>query len=82
MRRGGPLVYVVLLIGVTAVWGWTFVVVKVAISEYPPLPFLAVRFAIALIAVLILVWARPTCAILGHEVVTARAAKLESSPWQ
>jgi drug/metabolite transporter (DMT)-like permease len=60
VRRGGPLVYVVLLIGVTAVWGWTFVVVKTAISEYPPLSFLAVRFAIALIAVLILVRARPS----------------------
>jgi drug/metabolite transporter (DMT)-like permease len=46
-RRGGPLVYVLLLLGVTAVWGWTFVLVKDAISHYPTLPFLAVRFALA-----------------------------------
>jgi drug/metabolite transporter (DMT)-like permease len=36
-----------LLIGVTAVWGWTFVVVKDATAVYGVLGFLAVRFAIA-----------------------------------
>jgi drug/metabolite transporter (DMT)-like permease len=36
-----------LLIGVTAVWGWTFVVVKDAIALYGVLGFLAVRFAVA-----------------------------------
>jgi drug/metabolite transporter (DMT)-like permease len=36
-----------LLVGVTAVWGWTFVVVKDAVSLLPPLPFLAVRFGVA-----------------------------------
>jgi len=36
-----------LLIGVTAVWGWTFVVVKDAILIYGVLAFLAIRFAIA-----------------------------------
>ena len=39
--------YVALLLCVTAVWGWTFVVVKDAIAEYPVLPFLAIRFLIA-----------------------------------
>ncbi len=37
----------VLLIGVTAVWGLTFVMVRDAIAIYGVIPFLAVRFAIA-----------------------------------
>lgn len=37
----------ILLVGVTAVWGWTFVVVKDAIAAYGVLGFLAIRFAIA-----------------------------------
>jgi len=36
-----------LLLGVVAVWGLTFVVVKDAIAIYGVIPFLAVRFAIA-----------------------------------
>lgn len=39
--------YSLLLVGVTVVWGWTFVVVQDAIVLYGVLPFLAVRFAIA-----------------------------------
>ena len=39
--------YTLLLVGITAVWGWTFVVVQDAIAVYGVLPFLAVRFAIA-----------------------------------
>ena len=41
------LIYTLLLVGVTAVWGWTFVVVQDAIALYGVLPFLAVRFALA-----------------------------------
>ena len=41
------LVYTLLLVGVTAVWGWTFVVVQDAIALYGVLPFLAIRFALA-----------------------------------
>jgi drug/metabolite transporter (DMT)-like permease len=41
------LVFTLLLIGVTAVWGWTFVVVQDAIALYGVLPFLAARFALA-----------------------------------
>lgn len=41
------LLYTLLLVGVTAVWGWTFVVVRDAIALYGVLPFLAVRFALA-----------------------------------
>jgi drug/metabolite transporter (DMT)-like permease len=36
-----------LLLGITATWGWTFVVVKNALAVYAPLPFLAVRFTLA-----------------------------------
>ncbi|HOD80517.1 MAG: threonine and homoserine efflux system [Planctomycetes bacterium ADurb.Bin126] len=41
------LVLSLLLLGVVAVWGWTFVLVKRAIAEFGVVPFLAVRFAIA-----------------------------------
>jgi drug/metabolite transporter (DMT)-like permease len=54
----------VLLTGVTAVWGWTFVVVKRAVSHYGVLPFLGVRF---LLAALIL-WA-----LVGFHFKRARA---------
>ena len=36
-----------LLIGVTAIWGWTFIVVQDAIAIYGVLGFLAIRFTIA-----------------------------------
>ncbi len=45
------------LVAVTAIWGWTFVVVKDAIAVYGVLPFLAVRFLIAA-AILGAVWGR------------------------
>lgn len=41
------LIYSLLLISVTAVWGWTFVVVQDAIEVYGVLGFLALRFALA-----------------------------------
>ena len=44
---GKNLLYTLLLVGITAVWGWTFVVVRDAIALYGVLPFLAVRFALA-----------------------------------
>jgi drug/metabolite transporter (DMT)-like permease len=43
------LIYVLLLLMVTAVWGWTFVLVKDAVSQYPTLPFLQIRFVLALV---------------------------------
>jgi drug/metabolite transporter (DMT)-like permease len=52
--RPGAL-YVALLLAVTAVWGWTFVVVKDAIAELPPLPFLGLRFLIAAAVMLVVV---------------------------
>ena len=44
------LLYTLLLVGVTAVWGWTFVVVQDAISGFGVLGFLALRFALASVA--------------------------------
>ena len=45
---------------VTAVWGWTFVLVKDAVTQYPTLPFLQVRFALALVVLALLVRRLPT----------------------
>jgi len=36
-----------LLVFITLIWGWTFVVVKGALNDASPLPFLAVRFTLA-----------------------------------
>ena len=44
----------------TAVWGWTFVVVKNAIAEYPTLPFLQLRFILAFLVMAVLVRRLPT----------------------
>ncbi len=41
------LIYTLLLVGVTAVWGWTFVVVQDAIAVFGVFGFLALRFTIA-----------------------------------
>jgi drug/metabolite transporter (DMT)-like permease len=48
------LIYVLLLLMVTAVWGWTFVLVKDAVTQYPTLPFLQIRFALALVVMALL----------------------------
>ena len=45
---------------VTAVWGWTFVLVKDAVTQYPTLPFLQIRFAIALLVMSVVVRRLPT----------------------
>lgn len=59
-----------LLIGVTAVWGWTFVLVKDAVALYPTMPFLAVRFLLASLVLLpVALWRRsprPTSAGLAR----------------
>jgi drug/metabolite transporter (DMT)-like permease len=47
------MVYVLVLTAVTAVFGWTFVVVKDAVAQYPVAPFLALRFVIALVVLLL-----------------------------
>ncbi len=46
-RRGGRALPVLALLGITAIWGWTFVIVRDAVSGYPVAPFLALRFVLA-----------------------------------
>lgn len=46
------------LLAATVIWGWTFVLVKEGASELGPLTFLALRFALALFALLLLFWGR------------------------
>jgi drug/metabolite transporter (DMT)-like permease len=53
------LIYVFLLLLVTAVWGWTFVLVKDAITQYPTLPFLQLRFILAFLVMAVLVHRLP-----------------------
>jgi drug/metabolite transporter (DMT)-like permease len=48
------------LLVVTAVWGWTFVLVKDAVTQYPTLPFLQIRFALAFVVVAAVVHRLPT----------------------
>ena len=45
---------------VTAVWGWTFVLVKDALTQYPTLPFLQLRFILAFLVMVALVRRLPT----------------------
>jgi drug/metabolite transporter (DMT)-like permease len=54
------LIYVLFLLAVTVVWGWTFVLVKNAISQYPTLPFLELRFLLAVLVMVALVRRLPT----------------------
>jgi drug/metabolite transporter (DMT)-like permease len=42
------------LLSITVIWGWTFVLVKVGAGELGPLSFLAWRFAVASLALLLL----------------------------
>ncbi len=60
----------------TAVWGWTFVLVKDAVSQYPTLAFLAVRFAIAFVVMAALVRRLPgrRLLVVGAAVGAALAA--------
>jgi drug/metabolite transporter (DMT)-like permease len=46
------------LVGTTAIWGWTFLIVKDAIAKMPVMDFLAVRFTLA---VMVMLAVRPTC---------------------
>jgi drug/metabolite transporter (DMT)-like permease len=45
---------------VTVVWGWTFVLVKDAVSHYPTLTFLELRFALAFLVMIVLVRRLPS----------------------
>jgi drug/metabolite transporter (DMT)-like permease len=45
---------ITVLVAVTTVWGWTFIIVKEAISRMPVMDFLAVRFTVAAIVMFLL----------------------------
>ena len=47
---------IVALVGVTAVWGYTFVPVQKAVAVYPLFAFLAIRFAISSLALAPFAW--------------------------
>jgi drug/metabolite transporter (DMT)-like permease len=54
------LIFVLLLLCVTAVWGWTFVLVKDAVTQYPTLGFLQLRFILAALVMILMVRKLPT----------------------
>ena len=74
----------------TAVWGWTFVLVKDAVTQYPTLPFLQLRFAVALVVMALLVRRLPTSrelrigalvgAVLAGAYLTQTAGMTQTSP--
>jgi drug/metabolite transporter (DMT)-like permease len=55
--KRSPRVALTALVGITAIWGWTFIIVKDAIQLMPVMDFLAVRFTLAAGVMLVL---RPT----------------------
>ncbi len=63
---------IIALIFIAAIWGWSFVIVKQAVAQMPVIDFLALRFAVAAIIMVIL---RPrslskiTSPVLKHGVV-------------
>lgn len=56
--RSSSFVALSALVGVTAVWGWTFLLVKNAVSQTPVMDFLAVRFTMAAMVMIVI---RPGC---------------------
>jgi drug/metabolite transporter (DMT)-like permease len=55
--KQSPRLALTALVGVTAVWGWTFLIVKDAVEKMPVMDFLAVRFTLAAAVMFVL---RPT----------------------
>ena len=58
----------VVLVGITAVWGSTFFLVKDVVRELSPADFLAVRFVLAAVAMTAVFW-RPLRALTRHQVL-------------
>jgi drug/metabolite transporter (DMT)-like permease len=56
-----------LLVGITAVWGSTFFLIHDVVQVLPPTDFLAVRFTIAAVAMVVVFW-RPLLALNKREV--------------
>jgi len=91
--KSSPRLALTALVGVTAVWGWTFIIVKDAIQLMPVMDFLAVRFTLAAALLFVL---RPTCLrgmsrrgyfrgvilgiLLGMSYITQTQGLLDTSP--
>ena len=71
------LVLSLLLLGVVAVWGWTFTLVKQAIAEFGAVPFLAVRFVIAAVVMAMIMFLEPLFAALFGFVAGDRLTLLQ-----
>ncbi len=56
-----------LLVGITAVWGSTFFLIRNVVVAMSPTDFLAVRFTIAAVAMLAVFW-RPMLALSKREI--------------
>lgn len=56
--RSSPFLALSALVGITAVWGYTFLIVQTAVGRMPVMDFMSWRFAAAAIAMLAL---RPAC---------------------
>ena len=56
--KSSPMIALVALVGITAVWGYTFLVVQDAVARMPVMDFLAWRFVVASVVMIAL---RPTC---------------------
>ena len=56
-----------LLVGITAIWGSTFFLIRDVVLQMPPTDFLAVRFTIAAVAMVAVFW-RPMLALNRREL--------------
>jgi drug/metabolite transporter (DMT)-like permease len=56
-----------LLVGITAIWGSTFFLIRDVVLKMSPADFLAVRFTIAAVAMLAVFW-RPMLALSRREI--------------
>jgi drug/metabolite transporter (DMT)-like permease len=57
-----------LLVALTAVWGSTFFLIRDLVEDVPPVDFLAVRFTIAAVLMLVIFW-RPVRALRRRQVL-------------
>jgi drug/metabolite transporter (DMT)-like permease len=71
--RSNPNIALIALVGITAVWGGTFLVVQDTISRMPVMDFLTVRFSVA---TLVMFAARPSCLRGMNPTAFLRAAAL------
>ena len=55
--KSSPKIALTTLVGITIIWGWSFLIVQNAIAKMPVMDFLAVRFTVATLFMIVL---RPT----------------------